>query len=173
MDRLILMRHAKTEPWFEGVDDHGRALTTRGPADTLLVAQALAAAGAAPTKALISSARRTRETWAGLSGAFRKTETTYLEDLYLATPDQIDDILSSETATGTVMVIGHNPGIHDYACHLARRGRTISDDLVSRLWEKFPTSCCAIFEAAREGAYAPGDFTLVDVIRARDLRIGG
>ena len=26
MQRLILMRHAKTEPWSEGIDDHARAL---------------------------------------------------------------------------------------------------------------------------------------------------
>ncbi|MEM0986534.1 MAG: histidine phosphatase family protein [Pseudomonadota bacterium] len=171
MDRLILMRHSKTEPWFEGVDDHARALTTRGTADALLVAQALAHAGPAPAKAMVSTARRTRETWAALSGVFKKTETELSDDLYLATAEQVEDILVTHRNTkGTVIVLGHNPGIYDFACTLARRGRTASDLLVSRLWEKFPTSCSAIFEAEQEGPFSVDDFTLVDVIRVRDLR---
>ncbi|MEM7766095.1 MAG: histidine phosphatase family protein [Pseudomonadota bacterium] len=170
MDRLILMRHSKTEPWFEGVDDHGRALTTRGTADALLVAQALARAGAAPRKAILSTSRRTRETWAALSGVFRKTEVDYSDDLYLAMPEQIEELLQAETAAGTVLLLGHNPGLYDFSCSLARRGGAESDLLVSRLREKFPTSCCAIFEASSDGPYAPDRFKLVDVIRARDLR---
>ncbi len=172
MDRLILMRHAKTEPWFEGVDDHGRALTTRGSADALLVARALAEAGAVPARTIVSTARRTRETWGALSGVFRKTDVAYSDDLYLATPDQIEDVLGTEQTEGTVLVLGHNPGLYDFACMLARRGGAVSDLLTSRLWEKFPTSCCALFEADAEGPFAPDRFRLVDVIRARDLRAG-
>jgi len=170
MNRLILMRHGKTEPWFEGVDDHGRALTTRGSADGLLMAKALAAAGLEPASALISTARRTRETWAALSGAFRKTDVAYLDDLYLATPDQIEDAVQGTTTDGTLIVLGHNPGIHDFACHIARRGGAVSDLLTARLWEKFPTSCCAIFENKSDGPFAVDKFKLVDVIRSRDLR---
>jgi len=170
MDRLILMRHAKTEPWYEGVDDHGRALTMRGTTDALLVARALAESGEAPARALISTSRRTRETWAALSGAFRKCEPVYVDDLYLATPDQIEDLLTSETATGTLLVLGHNPGLHDFACMLARRGGAASDLLTSRLWEKFPTSCCAIFEAGEEAGFTPDGFRLVDIVRAKELR---
>ena len=45
MKRLILMRHAKTEPWGEGVDDFSRALTPRGKEDAQRMAEELVALG--------------------------------------------------------------------------------------------------------------------------------
>ena len=60
MKRLILMRHAKTEPWDELIDDHGRALTDVGHQAADVICAALQTSGWAPDKAVVSSARRTR-----------------------------------------------------------------------------------------------------------------
>ena len=48
MQRLILMRHAKTEPWSEGIDDHARALLPVGHDAAIAMANALDAEGWAP-----------------------------------------------------------------------------------------------------------------------------
>ena len=76
MQRLILMRHAKTEPWTEGIDDHARALTPVGHEAAAAMASALKAEGWVPEKAIISTARRTRETWVHLSDVFGTCDMT-------------------------------------------------------------------------------------------------
>lgn len=172
MNRLILMRHAKTEPWHEGVDDHGRALIARGHADAALVADALQARGLLPDHALVSTARRARETWRALLPALSGATVEFIDELYLAAPVTIEDVLGQCAATGTVIVVAHNPGLHDLACDIARKAGCPDDTMLLRLFESFPTGCTAIFEAANEGAYSAGRFTLVDLIRARDLREG-
>ena len=48
MKRLILMRHAKTEPWSEGIDDFGRALTPLGHSDARRMAEELVALSWSP-----------------------------------------------------------------------------------------------------------------------------
>ena len=45
MRQLILMRHAKTEAWAEGIDDFGRALTDQGHVDARRVAEEIVALG--------------------------------------------------------------------------------------------------------------------------------
>ena len=58
MKRLILMRHAKTEPFGEGIDDFGRALTEQGHSDAARIAEELVALGWSPERILVSTARR-------------------------------------------------------------------------------------------------------------------
>ena len=59
--RLIVMRHAKAEPF--AATDHGRRLTDRGRAGARDAGAFLRDAGPVPDYALVSSSTRTRETW--------------------------------------------------------------------------------------------------------------
>ena len=70
MKRLILMRHAKTETWTEGLDDFGRALTDRGHEDAARMAQELVDMGWSPERILVSTARRARETCSDVARIF-------------------------------------------------------------------------------------------------------
>ena len=63
MKRLLLLRHAKSA-WPEGVEDHDRPLGDRGRRDAPRMGAYMASAGLQPGFALVSSARRTQETWA-------------------------------------------------------------------------------------------------------------
>ena len=63
MKRLLLLRHAKSA-WPDGVEDHDRPLSDRGRRDAPRMGAYIAAAGLRPDFALVSSARRTQETWA-------------------------------------------------------------------------------------------------------------
>lgn len=170
MKRLILMRHAKTEAWHEGIDDHGRALVDRGVQDAAMMGEHLVELGWRADYALVSTARRARETWRYVSGALVGVEPTYEDDLYLAGPGTIESVLSACEVHGTILLIGHNPGIHDFACGLARVGGAQDDFALARLFEKFPTGCIALFEAGEECSFHRAAFRLVDLVRPKDVR---
>ncbi len=169
MKRLILLRHAKTEPWHEGIDDHGRALTDRGHQDARHVAEALRQRGFVPTCALVSTARRARETWSVAAPILSAARVELADDLYLASPDMIEDVIARGEATDTLIVVGHNPGLYDLACRLLRRGGSLDEEAANRLWEKFPTGCAAVFEAETDVPLSGGRFRLVALLRPRDL----
>ncbi|MEO0785710.1 MAG: histidine phosphatase family protein [Pseudomonadota bacterium] len=172
MNRLILMRHAKTEAWHEGIDDHGRALLPRGVEDARLMAEELVKRGWRPSTALVSTARRARETWRYAAPAWSGQEPVYEDDLYLASPGTLESVLGGCEWTGALLVIGHNPGIHEFACSLARDGGAADDFCLARLFEKFPTGAAALFQGEGEGAFHMAGYQLMDVIRPKDLRDG-
>ena len=70
MDRLILIRHGKTEARATSGEDFDRQLTERGRRDVQLVAEAMIAAGLIPDRVLVSAAVRTRQTWDAMSPSF-------------------------------------------------------------------------------------------------------
>ena len=109
---LVLLRHAKAaNP--EGVADAARPLTPRGHADAAAAGAWLANRGYLPDLVICSPSRRTRETWHGVALALSKgPEVTYPEEAYGAGAGELLDLVSAvDDATGTVLVIGHNPAM--------------------------------------------------------------
>jgi phosphohistidine phosphatase len=152
MDRLILMRHGKAEQHAASGGDFERALAPRGQGDAALMGQVLAKAGLSPDLVLVSSARRTRETWEAARPAFPAAQAQVRRDLYHA---EAQDVLAAvrETApdSGAVMIVGHNPGLHELALRLALGGPADSA-LLARLRGKFPTATVAAFAIDPDGA---------------------
>jgi phosphohistidine phosphatase len=172
MKRLILMRHAKTEPWAEGIDDFGRALTPQGHADAKRMAEELVAEGWSPELILVSSARRARETCAEVAAVVTGEKVRPMESLYLTGVRGLTEAVRQSDRPETLMVIGHNPGLHDFALSILKEGGAADQDASARLLEKFPTSCTALFEAEENGAFVPALLRLVRVYRAKDFRDG-
>ncbi|MDP1630903.1 MAG: histidine phosphatase family protein [Caulobacter sp.] len=144
MKRLILMRHAKAER-SSADGDFGRALTDRGRADAALMGRLLADENLVPDIGLVSAARRTRESWEQVSEAFPEARTAVLQGLYHAAADRI--LFEAEAAGvehDTVMVVGHNPGLHALTIALLRAGGAGSA-LVARAEDRFPTATIAAF----------------------------
>lgn len=113
--RLILTRHAKSGWDDPGLSDHDRPLNPRGRGDAPKIGAWLRAKGYLPDAALVSSARRTQETWERLSPELgRAVPMTVLPTLYHAEAEVILDQLRAQSAP-RVMLIGHNPGIGDCA----------------------------------------------------------
>lgn len=140
MRQLILLRHAKAVPQDEAEDDHERALAAEGREAAPRVAAALARAGAAPEIALVSDARRTRETWELTKPCFPGTKEKFLKALYLCPAETL--MHEAEKAKAwSVLLVGHNPGLHDLASRLAYR----NDEMDIRLRAKFPPGAGAIF----------------------------
>ncbi len=172
MKRLILMRHAKTEPWSEGIDDFGRALTPQGHWDAQRLAEEIVALGWAPERILVSSARRARETCAEVASVVSGEKVRPMESLYHTGVRGLSEAVTQNDRAATLMVIGHNPGLHDFALAILREGGAADHQASLRLNEKFPTSCAALFEAERNEAFVPAHFRLVSVLRAKDFRDG-
>lgn len=152
MDRLILMRHGKAEPHAASGGDFERALAPRGRNDSALMGKVLARAGLSPDLALVSSARRTRETWEAAAPAFPRARSELRRDLYHAEAQEVLSAIREEAPDGaTVMVVGHNPGLHELALRLALGGPAEPAKL-AQLRGKFPTATVAVFAIDPDGA---------------------
>lgn len=169
MKRLILMRHAKTEAWHEGLNDRDRMLTPRGHGDAEAVAVALQQEGWEPDLVLISSARRTRETWRHVSLVFPKCQSKVSDDLYLAGIPAVEKLILAASEATTVMVIGHNPGLHELSGSILRQAGSENHQAAMKLAAKFPTSAAALFESEEDEDYVPVHFKLVDFIKPKNL----
>ena len=143
MRQLILFRHAKAVPGT-AIEDHARGLSPRGLAEA-------AEAGLSlderlhPDLALVSDARRTRETFGRVVEAIgRDIPHRFERALYDAGAEQIAEVIATVDPEATcLLVVGHNPGIGALARQLAGEG---SDAARLRLAAGFPTSAYAIFD---------------------------
>ena len=143
--RLMLLRHAKTEKAEPGQRDHTRRLTGRGQRDAPLIGAYIARHALTPDLVLVSGATRTRETWELLAPALSASpRVTYDERLYDACAEAILAVVK-ETApeVRTLMVVGHNPGLHDLARLLIASGDVEARE---RLNEGLPTSGLAVID---------------------------
>ena len=147
MRRLLLLRHAKAERLQPGGRDQDRVLAARGRADAKTLGAYLARHAFIPDRAVVSAAARTRETWTLLAAAMGQTPPASFEErLYDASPDTIlQAIKETGPDTGTLMVIGHNPGLQELAAMLVASGDI---DARERLGENFPTSALAAISFA-------------------------
>lgn len=145
MRRLLLLRHAKTER-ANLSGDHARRLIERGLDDAERMGAFLQREQLLPERALVSSAARTRETFSALSAHIGASiPVNFAEALYLASPDAILELVrATPDDGGALLVIGHNPGIHQLALALGQRG---PGKLVAALAIKFPTCALAVIES--------------------------
>ncbi len=176
MHQLLLLRHAKAVPDDPSLQDHARPLTPRGRADAAAMGAAMRRLGLAPDVVLVSSALRTRQTLAELEPWDDTPLLEPMDSLYLAPPERILAVLRqvAETARG-VLLIGHNPGLHELAIVLAGDQAIVGDDPASRaLAEGFPTG--TLTEFAVPGPWRdldPGRARLLRLLRPRDLPLPG
>jgi phosphohistidine phosphatase len=164
MRRLILFRHAKAEPRAPGEDDFDRALSERGREDAALVGQALARENLAPDYALISPARRTAETWICARDAFPRIRAELNRALYDAGAEDIREAIEGVAERcDTLIVVGHNPGMHELAVELLVEAAAAAAD-IETVSARFPTATAAVYQI--DGV---GRASLDGVFLAKDL----
>ncbi len=148
MRMLYLLRHAKSRRDGPGDDDHERALNPRGVQDTMALAEHCAAQRIQPGLVLCSSALRTRATLALLIPYLPPVPRIEIErGLYLADVAELFARLRLvDDAVASVLVIGHNDGLHDFARAVAGRGEHA---LRERLASKFPTTALASIDLGK------------------------
>ena len=112
--KLILMRHTEAN-WGFNLEDHERNLSDKGQRDAEKLGIWLIRQRYQPTHALISDAKRTQQTFAGLNS---KCEAVILPDLYLAPPENLT-LATVNIDTECLLVLAHNPGIAELATKIA------------------------------------------------------
>ena len=157
MRKLLLLRHAKAELGIAGQRDFDRALAERGHKAAALMGEYLARQGLRPDLALVSPARRTKETWELALAAFDEAPPLRLEDgIYEAAPGTLIGLINT-VAPGvhTLLLVGHNPGMEALADILVGSG---SPAARARMDEKFPTAGLAVIDldVDRWSAVEPG-----------------
>lgn len=140
--------------------DRDRPLNPRGRRAAVIMRQAMRDLGLTPDVVLVSTARRTMETLEALEPWDETPLIEPMDSLYLANPLQMIATLHGVAETvRSVLLIGHNPGLHDLALSLAGPKAMGSGGENERaLAAGFPTGALAEFVVAgawwdlREGA---------------------
>jgi phosphohistidine phosphatase len=165
---LVLLRHAKSD-WPENVADHERPLADRGRRDAPAMGRWLRETGYRPDHVKCSTALRTRQTWELVQDELDADPATDFEPrLYGATVQDLLDVIGGAPAdAGTLLVIGHNPGLEYLALTLSGDAPSEERD---RMRSKFPTAAVAVF--AWPGGWdqvAGGAARLVRFVTPHDL----
>jgi phosphohistidine phosphatase len=148
MRRLLLLRHAKTERAEPGERDRDRKLTKRGRADAPLVGAYMAHHDLIPDLVLVSPAQRTQETWKLLAATFAKPPKAITDErVYNASAAKLMSLLSEPRNARALLLVGHNPGMHDLAVELIAAGDVAARE---RVTEKLPTAGLVVIDLAFE-----------------------
>jgi phosphohistidine phosphatase len=149
MRRLMLLRHAKTEPDAPSGQDHDRRLDDRGRSDAGEIGHWLSRHPPFPNLVLVSSAVRAQQTWdlvwEEMKDRVPAPELETLDELYGAEPTRLLKTVRMASASDPkrLMLVGHNPGMHELGLMLAGSG-----DKAARkaLEDNLPTSGLAVLD---------------------------
>jgi phosphohistidine phosphatase len=151
MRRLLLLRHAKTEHDAPSGRDQDRRLDDRGRRDAAEIGGWIGRHPPFPDAVLVSTAVRTRQTWEivweTMKHLIPQPQVEVLPELYGADPARLLQTIHEASAADPqrLMVVGHNPGMHELALAL-----TGSGDAAGRkaLAGNLPTSGLAVLNFA-------------------------
>jgi phosphohistidine phosphatase len=126
-----------------GLEDHERPLSKRGRAAALALAKHMRRAGLVPDIVLCSTAIRAKETLEPIRRRLKLATVLLERGIYEVPKCKLwKHVRALPERANTALMIGHNPGLHDFALALA------DPDSVDRLPApegKFPTGALATF----------------------------
>ncbi len=167
MKQFFLIRYGKSDWDHPRLADHDRPLNARGLRDVPKMAAALIQRAVKPDLVVSSTAVRAATTARMIAGAMGYPLEDIIEvpGLYLAPPGVIlRAVQQLDESAGTVMLFGHNPGMHEAVNAFSGDGQ-VTD---------FPTLAVARieFEVEHWGLVEWGSGQLVDQITPRHLVTG-
>jgi phosphohistidine phosphatase len=130
LKRLTLLRHANAEWKDSSVQDFDRPLNRKGVSESTAMARRLFERGFVPDFVLTSPAVRAVQTMEVFTRELEITarRTRRDERLYLAPPEDIlDAIRGTGPRIGHLMIVGHNPGLTEFARRLIPPGSTLEE----------------------------------------------
>ena len=165
MRQLLLLRHAKSSWDDRDLADHERPLNPRGRQAATAMRAALESLGLVPDLVLVSSAVRTLQTLDALEPWPERPLVDHLDILYLApVPVLLTTLRATAETVRSLMVIGHNPGLHKLALLLVgAHGMVPGDEHTRTLAEGYPSGALAEFAV-------PGPWRTLDAGAARLTR---
>ncbi len=172
MRQLLLLRHAKSSWEDRGLSDHDRPLNPRGRQAAASMREAMENLGLVPDMILVSSALRTRQTLEAMEPWSETPLVESMDSLYLAGVPQLLKALQGVPETvRSVMLVGHNPGLHELAVRLVgAHAMTFANADLRRLAEGYPSGAlCEFTVTGPWGTLGDGGGRLVRFICPRDL----
>jgi len=147
MRQLLLLRHAKSSRDDPKLPDRDRPLNPRGQRAAAAMRRAMRRLGLEPDLVLVSPARRTLETLEALEPWDETPLIEPTEALYLGSTAQLLNVLHGvPDVVRSVLLIGHNPGLHELATLLSGApDKAPAHDAAHRMAESFPTGALAEF----------------------------
>jgi phosphohistidine phosphatase len=145
MLRLFLMRHAKAlTP--HNVDDYERPLAPRGREAALMIAGHMLHEGYEPELLLVSSAKRTQETFSLVRSSMPACKFIPKRDLYGASLEDLVELIQAiESGVKSVLIIGHNPGLAELSEMLVDETKS-NPAAMKHLSSNFPTASFSVFD---------------------------
>jgi phosphohistidine phosphatase len=174
MRQLLLLRHAKSSWDDPGLSDHARPLNARGRRSAEAMAAAMRELGLSPDLVLVSSSRRTLQTLEALTPFEDNALIEPMDGLYLASTAQLlDAVRRTPETVRSLLLIGHNPGLHELALTLCGEAPVATPSgaaSAKRLAEGYPTGALAEFTIGVPWrAVTAGSGRLVRFLAPRDL----
>jgi phosphohistidine phosphatase len=174
LKKLVVLRHAKTEPGGGATRDIDRVLLERGRRDAAAMAKYFKAHGHGCDAVLCSNAARTRETLSIFQPiACAGAPVEVRSDLYLAEASEILALLRElEDDVNSVLIVCHNPGAAELVQMMCLPPRNDGEeDRHKRMRAKFSTCSLAVIDLDidlwQDARKQKG--VLADFMRPRDL----
>lgn len=144
MLRLMLFRHAHADR-PDDVEDHERPLSAQGREQARRMGAHIGAQGLVPDISIVSTARRTQETWrhATETGGFSAPRVDEPRIYESSAGDLLEVVRQQDSAHGRVMLVGHNPGMERLAAWLLDRGDRAA---LARLQREFVVGGLAVID---------------------------
>jgi phosphohistidine phosphatase len=149
MRRLMLFRHAKTQSDAPSGRDQDRRLDERGRSDAAEIGGWIARNPPFPDLVQVSPAVRAQQTWEiaweAMKDRVPEPVVESVDDIYGAHPAQLLQAIRMAAASDPkrLMLVGHNPGMHELALALAGSGDAAGRKVLA---DNLPTSGLAIFD---------------------------
>ncbi len=141
MKILTLLRHAKSSWKDAGLQDSERPLNSRGQRDAPVMAQRINEAGIRPSLILSSPAVRAWTTAKAIAHEINYPAEFLQQEnrLYLASVRNLLKVIGEQDiAFNNLMVVGHNPGLTDFANYLMHE---LTDNIPTCGFVSFEIDC--------------------------------
>jgi phosphohistidine phosphatase len=151
MRRLMLLRHAKTEHDAPSGRDRDRRLDERGHRDAAEIGGWIGRHPPFPDLVMVSEAVRAKQTWElaweAMKDLAAPPQVEFLPELYGADPNQLLESIRTASVTDPkrLMLVGHNPGMHELALLLTGGGDAAPRQALAN---NLPTSGLVVFDFA-------------------------
>jgi len=174
MKTIYLLRHAKSSWSGPETDDFDRPLNERGRRNAAEIGQYLAKNDVRPDVILCSVAARAQETLSIIRPFLPENQKIKIDkELYLASSETLRKYLENiDESVNSVMIVAHNPGLHELALMLGGRENIGTSALLNRVMLKFPTAAFATVgsEAHSWSKLSENKTKLTDFVCPKDLR---
>lgn len=171
----MILRHAKSDWGEPGRPDMERPLAPRGERAATLMGGFLATGDYRPDRVLVSPARRTRETLAGVLAALGPPPpaVTTVAGLYEPHSGNYQSVIAAHGGDARrLLLVGHNPASHATALMFAGSG---DRQALADLGARYPTAALAVidFDAASWADIQPHAGVLAAFVTPRGLAKAG